>query len=94
VTAELGHILVERPLIVDAERVDETIIEDGRDELVETDEFLAVWMGDSSRIARSCHHEAEIDGQLTSLAVGPVQILEHRTPLPATLTRLVFGLLL
>ncbi len=77
VTAELGHILVERPLIVNAERVDEAIIEDGRDELVKADKFLAVWMGDSSRIARPRHHKAEIDGQLTSRAVSPVQILEH-----------------
>jgi hypothetical protein len=57
VAAELGHGLVERPLVVDAKRVDEAIVVDGRNKLIEANEFLAVWMSDSSRIAaRSLHH--------------------------------------
>jgi hypothetical protein len=77
VTAKLGHVFIKRPLIVDAERVDVAIVEDGRNVLVEAHKFLAVWMCDTVRIARSRHHKTKIDGHLTRRAVRPVQILEH-----------------
>jgi hypothetical protein len=46
------------------------IVENGRDKLVKAHEFSAVWMGDTTRIGQSSHHnKAKIDEQLTRRTV-------------------------
>ncbi|EFX66410.1 hypothetical protein DAPPUDRAFT_302701 [Daphnia pulex] len=72
--SECFHGVVERPLIVDAKRVDETFIIDGSDGFVEADGLVAVRRSDSLGIH---DRETEIDGEETRRAVGPVQIAEH-----------------
>lgn len=70
-TAELGHIFVKSPMILDAKRVDEAIVVDGRNHSVETNRFLAVRC---SHATRDGDHKSEIDGQPARRAVAPMII--------------------
>lgn len=73
-TSELGHGIVERPLIVDAEGINQTTAVNGADIQVETDGFVAIRCGCA---ASTVDPEPEIDSESTRRAICPVQVLKH-----------------
>ena len=74
-TSVAGHRFVKRPLVVDAERVDDAAV-DGRGQLgwVQADGFLSVQSGPHS----GAHHfPAEILDEGARGAIGPLDVLDN-----------------